>query len=413
MVALSRATVRLLAVTCAVAVANLYYAQPLLGAIAGSFGTSPAAAGLLVTVTQLGYAAGLLFVVPLGDIRRRRPLLTGLLVMNIAALALSAAAPNLPVLAALAFLTGLGSVAAMIIVPFAAGVAAPEDRGQVLGTVLGGMLLGILLSRTFSGVVAAVADWRGVYAVAAVLMLGATAVLRRALPDRPADLEIGFGAQMRGILAVFTSQPVLRSRALIGACAFGAFSCFWTTVPLELAGPDFGFSELTIAIFALVGAAGAASSLLGGRLLDSRRHLRWQITGAALGLTALSFALLGPGAASLPLMVLGALLMDGAVQGVNVVNQSVIHDLLPQARSRLTSAYMTTFFVGGAVGSTAGAQAYGRGGWPGACAAALLLCLIGLVLWAVTRGSERAVAAKAVAEVAARGESEHLSSRGT
>lgn len=209
---------------------------------------------------------------------------------------------------------------------------------------------------------------------------------------------------MSGILDVFRGQPVLRSRALIGACAFGAFSCFWTTVPLELAGPGFGFSELAIAIFALVGVAGAASSLLGGRLLDSRRHLRWHITGIALALSAVSFAVLGLGATSLTLMVLGALLMDGAVQGVNVVNQSVIYDLLPQARSRLTAAYMTTFFIGGAVGSTAGAQAYHHGGWLGACAAALLLCLIGLVAWSASRRSERAVAAAPAPEAATHAE---------
>jgi predicted MFS family arabinose efflux permease len=395
---LSPGLVRLMAVTCAVTVANLYYAQPLLHSIAGSLRVSEGSASLLVTAGQLGYAVGLLLIVPAGDIMRRRPLLTGLLAACAITLAGCAAAPTLPVLGVAAALAGVTSVVVQMLVPYAATLAAEADRGKVIGTLMGGLLIGILLSRTFAGVVAGLAGWRAVYAVAAVMMAVTAVALRRVLPDHGRQLAISYAAQLRGVLAVARAEPALRWRSLIAACGFGSFACFWTTVTFLLASPAFGFSQLQIGLFALVGAAGAATSMAGGRVLDARPGLRWPVTGAALALLALSYVLIGLGGAghlvqagggpSLALLVAGVLLMDACVQGAHVTNQAVIYDLLPAARSRLTTVYITTMFAGGALGSAAGAQAYEHWGWAGATLTAAAFPVLGLACWLAARRHE-------------------------
>src|ERR1700753_3141044 len=275
-----------MAVTCAVTVATLYYAQPLLHAIGGALHVGPESASLLVTAAQLGYAAGLLLVVPLGDITRRRPLLSALLAVGTLALAASAAAPNLQLLGALAVVIGVTSVVVQMLVPYAATLAPDTQRSRVIGTLMSGLLIGILLSRTFSGVIAAVAGWRVVYAAAAGAMALTTIALRVALPDHPRELAVSYREQMRGVLAVARSEPVLRWRSVIGACGFAAVGCFWTTVTFLLSGPQYGFSQLGIGLFALVGAAGAVTALAGGHVLDKRPKLRWPGTGVALALLA-------------------------------------------------------------------------------------------------------------------------------
>jgi predicted MFS family arabinose efflux permease len=394
---LSPALVRLMAVTCAVTVANLYYAQPLLHAIGGALHVSAASASLLVTAAQLGYAAGLLLVVPIGDITRRRPLLTGLLAVDTLALVASAVAPGLQLLGALAVVIGVTSVVVQMLVPYAATLAPDAQRSRVIGTLMSGLLIGILLSRTFSGVIAAVAGWRVVYGAAAAAMALTTVALRLALPDHPRELAVGYRQQMRGVLAVARSEPVLRWRSVIGACGFAAFGCFWTTATFLLSGPQYNFSQLGIGLFALVGAAGAVTAAFGGRLLDSRRDLRWVIAGVPLALTLVSFGFIGLGGAhlgawSLVLLIIGVLLMDACVQASHVINQSVIYDLLPEARSRLTTVYMTTYFIGGAAGSAAGSQAYAHGGWTAACATAAVFPVLGLLAWLAARPHERELA---------------------
>ena len=392
---LSRGLVRLMAVTCAVTVANLYYAQPLLQSIGNSLRVSQGSASLLVTVGQLGYAAGLLFIVPAGDIVRRRPLLTGLLACCAVALAGAALAPNLPVLDAAVALACVTSVVVQMLVPYAATLASDNERSRVIGTLMGGLLIGILLSRTFAGVVAGFAGWRTVYGIAAVFMALTAVTLRRALPDHGPQLAIGYREQLRGVLEIARTEPVLRWRSLIAACGFGSFACFWTTVTFLLSGPQYNFSQLDIGLFALVGAAGAITSMAGGRALDKRPELRWPATGAAFALLAVAYLPIGLGgahlgAAGLVLLIIGVLLMDACVQGAHVINQSVIYDLLPQARSRLTTVYITTMFAGGALGSAVGAQAYQHWGWTGATLVAAAFPALGLVFWLASRRHETA-----------------------
>jgi predicted MFS family arabinose efflux permease len=390
---LSPGLVRLMAVTCAVTVANLYYAQPLLHSIAGALHASQGSASLLVTASQLGYAVGLLLIVPAGDIMRRRPLLTGLLAVCALMLAGCAAAPSLPILEVAAALAAVTSVVVQMLVPYAATLASDAERNKVIGTLMGGLLIGILLSRTFAGVVAGLAGWRSVYVVAAVMMAVTAVALRRALPDHGPQLAISYGRQLRGVLDVARAEPALRWRSLMAACGFGTFACFWTTITFLLASPQYGFTQLEIGLFALVGAAGAATSLVGGRVLDARPRLRWPVSGLLMSVLAVSYIAIGLGGAhlgwvSLMLLVVGVLVMDACVQGTHLANQAVIYDLLPEARSRLTTVYVTTMFAGGAVGSLAGAQAYARWGWTGATLAAAAFPVVGLGCWLATRRHE-------------------------
>ena len=392
---LSPGLVRLMAVTCAITVANLYYAQPLLHSIGNSLHVSQSSASLLVTVGQLGYAAGLLFIVPAGDIMRRRPLLTGLLAFCAIALAGAALAPTLPVLDAAVALCCVTSVVVQMLVPYAATLASDNERSRVIGTLMGGLLIGILLSRTFAGVVAGFAGWRAVYGIAAGFMALTAVTLRRALPDHGPQLTIGYREQLRGVLEIARTEPVLRWRSLIAACGFGSFACFWTTVTFLLSGSQYNFSQLDIGLFALVGAAGAITAMAAGRALDKRPKLRWPATGAALALLAVAYLPIGLGGAhlgavGLVLLIIGVLLMDACVQGAHVINQSVIYNLLPQARSRLTTVYVTTMFAGGALGSALGAAAYQRWGWTGATLVAAAFPAVGLVFWLASRRHETA-----------------------
>ena len=391
---LTRGQARLLAFTAGATVANLYYAQPLLPTIATDLHVSQTSAALLVTLTQLSYGVGLLLLVPAGDITRRRTLFTTLLSIDTAAIAASAAAPDLKTLGTLALVIGLTSVVIQMLIPFAATLAAETERTWAIGTVLSGLLTGILLSRTFAGIVAQFAGWRGVYAVAAVLMAATTVTLYRQLPDLPPEIKQSYRSQLRETRNVARTQPVLRWRSLIGACGFGSFAAFWTTVSFLLASPQYGFNQLEIGLFALAGAAGALVSAFGGRHIDAHPRLRWPATGAVQGTLLASFALIGLGGAHLgwlgfAFLTIGTVFMDAAVQLSNLLGQSVIYELLPQARSRLTAVYMTTMFVGGSLGSWAAAHAYERWGWAGACGAAAAFPAVGLLGWLAARRHER------------------------
>src|ERR1039458_2361857 len=263
---ISRGLVAVLAMACGLAVANLYYAQPLLHALTGAFGTTAGGAAMVVTLTQIGYAAVLLLLVPLGDLLERRSLVVVVLLLAAIALAGSAVAGGLLVFEVVALAVGCTSVVAQVLVPMAADLAAPDRRGQVVGTVMSGLLIGILLSRTLSGLVAAVAGWRTVYWVAALATLQLALTLRLALPvDRPSR-SMGYPALLRSTARLVRNEPVLRRRALLGALGFAAFSALWTTIAFLLSGPPYHYGLAVIGLFGLVGAAGAACATFAGRL---------------------------------------------------------------------------------------------------------------------------------------------------
>ncbi len=356
----------LLAVACGMIVANLYYAQPLVGPIAHALHLSPEIAGLIVTLIQIGYCVGLLLLVPLGDIVENRKLVLTLVGGCAVALLAASLATHAAVFLVAGCAIGLCSVAVQVLVPFAAHLAPEHARGRAVGNVTSGLLMGIMLARPVSSVVSDVFGWHAIFAASAVAMVLLGIVLARKLPQRQPAPGVSY-AQMIGSMGhLLRTQPVLRRRAAYQASMFGVFSLFWTTTPLYLAGPAFHMSQTGIAIFALVGVAGAIAAPMAGRYAD-RGHSR-QMTALALALGAGSFVLSRVGTEgsllSLLSLTVAAVLLDFAVSTNLVIGQRAIFSLSDEHRSRLNGLYMAIFFVGGAIGSSVGAWAYARAGWP-------------------------------------------------
>ena len=379
---LSRGLVLLMAAATGVAVASNYYAQPLLQTLAQAFSIDVGRAGLVVTVAQLAYAAGLLLLVPLGDRLERRKLIVGLYLVSAVGLLVSAFAHSFALLLLGPLVTGASSVCAQILVPFAATLAAPHERGKVIGTVMSGLLLGILLARTASGLLAGIGGWHLVYAVAAGLIVVVAALLWRGLPKVPGQAGLSYPRLIGSVLALLRDEPVLRARSVLGGLLFAGFSIFWTTLAFLLAGPRYGYGTATIGLFGLIGAAGAFAANLSGKLSD-RGRAHW-VTWGGLVLLLGSWGLLAAAPSSLLALVIGILLLDVAVQGVHIGNQHAIYQLDPAARNRITSAYITCYFIGGALGSTLGAMAYAGGGWNGVALAGGGLALLTLGWCALT-----------------------------
>jgi predicted MFS family arabinose efflux permease len=252
-----------------------------------------------------------------------------------------------------------------MLVPMAASLADEAHRGKVIGQVMTGLLLGILLARTVSGFVAGVTSWRVVYVMAAVVTAVMAVVLRRVLPGETGRASIGYGTLLRSTVTLFATEPLLRRRILFGALGMAAFSVFWTTMAFVLSGPPYHYGVATIGLFGLVGAAGALCANLAGRWAD--RGLTRATTLVFAVLVGVSFLPLWLGGHDLALMIVGVLVLDVGVQGLQVTNQSIIYRLAPDARSRINSAYMVCYFVGGALGSALGSWLYGRDRWTGVC----------------------------------------------
>ncbi|MEK3762501.1 MFS transporter [Paenibacillus sp. FSL R7-0337] len=364
----------LLAVSCGLIVANLYYTQTLVGPIGQAIHLSAGAAGLIVTLTQIGYVAGLLFIVPLSDIIENRRLTVMSLILVVAALVLSILAPNAPLFLAASLLIGLGSVAAQVLVPYASYLATGEDRGRVVGNVMSGLLLGIMFARPVASFMAGLWGWQSIFMVSAVVTALLTLLLSRVLPARKPAPGLRYGQLLRSLGTLLTHTPVLRRRALYQASLFGAFSLFWTTVPLHLSS-EFHLSQQGIALFALAGVGGAAAAPIAGRLADKG----WTrlLTGLGISLAVLSFILAyllrDSSNLTLGLLVLTAILLDMSVSGNLVLGQRAIYSLGNETRGRLNGLFMAIFFIGGAVGSSLGGWAYAYGGWS-------LTTLIGLAL---------------------------------
>lgn len=351
----------LFAFCCGAIVANIYYAQPIIGLIAPDIGLSSTLASFIVSLTQIGYALGLFFLVPLGDLLENRRLMIVTTVVAIASLASAAFAqtPNVFLLASL--LVGFSSVAVQILIPLAAHLAPEESRGRVVGSIMGGLLLGILLARPASSLIADHFGWRAVFGVAAVLMLLISVVLATTIPKHQPAHSASYGQLLKSLWTLLSKQPVLRQRAFYQACMFATFSLFWTAVPLELA-RNHGLSQSQIAIFALVGAIGAIAAPIAGRLADAG-HTRVASRFAML-FAALSFlpSLVQPSYAVIGMAVTG-IVLDFCVQMNMVLGQRSVYALDAKSRSRLNALYMTSIFIGGAAGSVIASALYDHGGW--------------------------------------------------
>jgi predicted MFS family arabinose efflux permease len=372
-----RLVMLVLAFACGASVANLYYAQPLLGLIRSSFGISGGTAALVVTVTQVGYAIGLALLLPLGDLLENRKLASRTLVVTAVALAAAALAPSFGVFLIAAALVGVTSVVAQVLVPLAAHLAPAGSQGKYVGQVMGGLLLGIMLARSVASLAAAAWGWRSIYVISAVIMVIMAVVLAWLLPRRKPQHSATYPQLVASTLAVARAEPVLRRRAAAQALMFGAFTAFWTAIAFELTGQHH-LSQTGIALFALVGAAGAAAAPVAGRLGDRGYGRPARGIAAALGLAALVLADVGSG--SLALLAVAAVLLDFAVQSNQVFSVRDIYALRPEARARINSVYMTTIFAGGAVSSAVTGIVQQHWGWSGVTVfAAALVALAGLV----------------------------------
>ncbi|MFI5533918.1 MFS transporter [Kitasatospora sp. NPDC051853] len=377
---LSRRTVLLLAVTCAVAVGNLYFPQAIGPLIADGLQVSADAAAAVVTATQLGYTAGMVLLVPLGDRLPNRPLLVGLLALTALALLAAGCAPALPALVGASALVGLTTVGAQVVGPMAAGLVAEDRQGAVLGTLLSGSTGGMLLARTFSGTLGEWLGWRAPYLVAGVVALLLAAVLGFAAPTTVPSSRQRYTALLAEPFRLLRSEPELRRSCFYQATVFAGFSAVWTCLALLLAGPGYGLGGRAVGLVALVGAASMVCTPWAGRLVD--RHGPGPVNlVCTLGVLA-SAAVLGLGARGggpgLAALVLGTLLLDTAMQSGMVANKVRVYAVRPDARSRLATAYMTCAYLGGTAGSWLGVRIWGRAGWWGVCALVAALAALAL-----------------------------------
>ncbi|WP_137849822.1 MFS transporter [Enterobacter sp. 2VL] len=376
---LSPALILLMSVATGLAVASNYYAQPLLDTIARAFDLSASSAGFIVTAAQLGYAAGLLFLVPLGDMFERRMLIVSMTLLAAGGMLITASSQSLGMMILGTALTGLFSVVAQILVPLAATLAAPEKRGKVVGTIMSGLLLGILLARTVAGLLASLGGWRTVYWVASVLMVIMALALWRGLPKVKQENHLNYPQLLASVFSLFTQDKLLRTRAILGCFTFANFSILWTSMAFLLAAPPFNYSEGVIGLFGLAGAAGALGARPAGGLADKgKSHMT---TSAGLVLLLLSWAAIWYGHVSVLALIVGILVLDLTVQGVHITNQTVIYRVKPEARNRLTAGYMTSYFIGGAAGSLISASAWQHAGWTGVCAIGAIVATLNLLVW--------------------------------
>jgi len=369
-----RGALGLLAAISGLSVANLYYAQPLAAMMADTLHVSASAIGLSLMACQLGYALGMLLLVPLGDGRERRGLMLKTALAASLTLLLVAAAPSLPMLAGSCFLVGLASCLPQMALPFAVGLVPLERRGHAIGLVMGGLLTGILLSRTASGLLAAVVGWRATFASAAALMVAVALTLRLALPRQEPEQPLAWRAIIGSLAAVVRGQPLLRRQSWVGAAGFASFSVFWSTLSFQLA--QLGHGSQVAGLFGVLGLSGVAAAPIVGRFSGAVRPTR--INGVGLLAVVASFAVFGAFGSSLAALALGVVLLDAGVQASHLANQTIVLGLSPALRNRLNAVYMVSYFLGGAAGTVTAALAWERAGWAGVSALGAAFALAGL-----------------------------------
>ncbi|MFG2219569.1 MFS transporter [Streptomyces sp. NPDC048685] len=384
--ALGRGLVLLMALAAALSCAGNYFAQPLLDLIEGNLHIGVTAAGLIVTAAQAGYALGLILLVPLGDVLDRRRLAVGLFALTAFFLLATAAAPTGPLLIVGTLLTALTSVGAQVVVPFAAALAAPAERGRIVGVVMSGVLLGGLFGRLAAGALSEFGGWRTVYWVNALLMAVMAVLLHKRLPrlPRPGDAAaMSYTGLLRSTLALLRQEPVLRRRAAIGAFSMASYSVQLTALTFLLTRPPFGWNAAAIGLFGLVGVIGVVGMNIGARLSDRGRVQA--VSGTAAALLTLAWLPLLAGERSLLWLTVGVILLNIAQQAGLNSSQNVIYALRPEARNRINSAFMTLFFMGGAAGAALASVVWSRAGWSGICLLGGALAAGGLVLWVLER----------------------------
>ncbi len=377
---LSGQQITLMAICTGLIVANIYYCQPLVVLIGRTFGVSESRAGMVTFLTQFGYAAGLLFFVPLGDKLERKTHIIITTALTVLALVAAALSPTLLSLEIAGFFIGMTSIVAQLILPLAAHLAVPEKRGQVIGTIMSGLLIGVLLSRTFSGFVGAWLGWRGMYWVAAGLSAFLLALMRFSLPTSSPQFPGAYSSLMKSLVSLIYGQRLLHEAAAISFFSFATFGMFWTTMVLHFAGPPFHFHSDKLGLFGLAAVCGALiAPLIGGSADKTNPRIA---IGMGILAMVIAFILFYLGSLSLPWFIAGIILLDLGQQSIHVSNQSRVFALLPEARNRLNTVYMTISFLGTAAGSFWGLRIWEGFHWTGICLTGLmfLACCSGVFL---------------------------------
>ena len=381
---LSSRMIFLFSLTSALAVANVYSAQPLLESIAASLQVSPGTIGTVVTATQSGYALGLIFLVPLGDCVNRKKLVIIQLLLSVLALITAAVAPDLMTLLCAMLLVGLMAVVTQLMVAWAAMLASPEQRGQVVGSVTSGIVIGILLARFVSGMIADLAGWRAVYLTAACLLLLISLILAKVLPATAGQTRrTSYPHLLLSVFRLFLTEPQLRRRGILALLIFAAFSMLWSSMVLPLTA--LSLSHTQTGMFGLAGLAGALAASRAGAWADL--GLGQRATGLALALLTFSWLPIAALHNSLLLLIFGVILLDFAVQTVHVINQSLIVAARPEAASRLVGAYMCFYSLGSALGAIAATQLYTHWGWQAVCYAGAAVSASAFLCWSGVRQS--------------------------
>ncbi|MCJ8507337.1 MFS transporter [Rhizobium lemnae] len=381
----SRTLISVVGLAAGSLVANIYYAQPLINEIAPELGITGDLAGALVSTTQIGYGIGLFFLVSLADrIENKRLTLTLLAITLFGLLGMAVSTSVVPFFVC-SFLIGVCSTGAQVLIPFIAHRVPIEKRGRVVGNVMAAVLTGIMLSRPIALFVSATFGWRAIFLLSACLMAFIGVTLLKVMPQQKPQSSMSYPAILRSMGSLIRETPVLRWRSMYQAIIFCAFNLFWTAIPFALS-ERFGLSQEGIGLFALAGAGGALAAPIVGRLSDRGWGLALSMS-AMLGL-AVFFALSGyaVAAGALILLTMCAVLIDAAVQGNQIVSQRIIFAIAPEKRGRLNAIYMTSAFIGGAIGSTLGTVTYHAGGWSGTAATGGLLGILGLVLFLIEHG---------------------------
>ncbi|MDR3699595.1 MAG: MFS transporter [Candidatus Sulfopaludibacter sp.] len=374
-----------LGMACGASVATIYYNQPLLLEISRTFHVPAATGGVVSVATQLGYAAGILLFVPLGDVAERRKLILRLFAAVSLALAAAGLAPSFWILVAASVAIGMTAGVTHIMVPMAPELAEPGQSGRAIGIVMTGLLVGVLLGRAVSGVVSEIVGWRGVFLAAAVFTGALVPLLRRRLPPAPPAHPMPYRAALRSLWELSRDQPVLRAASAIGFLCFAAFISFWTNLTFLLGSPHYRLGAGVAGSFGLLGAAGAATASPVGRLAD-RRGPRVALT-LALALLSAGFTILWVFGSRIAGLIAGVIVLDVGQQAMQISNQTRIFSLSRAARSRINTVYMILFFLGGAFGSAASALAWSRWQWNGVCAFGLAMLALAWVCHGVSSGA--------------------------
>lgn len=370
--------VLVMAVASGITVANLYYIQPLLVEIANSFHVNQVSVGFVAMLTQIGYALGMLIILPLADIKEKRLPIVIMLLCSACSLLLMYFSLNITVISIAAFAVGFTSVVPQLLVPFAAQLADPKERGKIIGTVMSGLFIGILVSRTFSGLVGEYWGWRVVYLIAAALMIILAISLSRLLPLCPPTSSMKYKELFKSMASLTKSLPVLREASLNGALMFAAFSAFWTSLVFLLESSHYSLGADAAGLFGLVGVTGALAAPIVGRMAD-KRNPKFTV---GLGMIAVILAYLCFLVYGFKLwgLIVGVILLDLGVQSCQISNQARVHALNDGARNRINTVYMVSYFIGGALGSYLGSYSYAHFEWYGVCTLGLLTQLIAVVV---------------------------------